>query len=123
MKFVAICQFHNAPELNLPLDGRAANFVHAAVIPKGHRFEIAPEAKALKGVTKEADKQIIAKLVMFGFVVVDDDSPESKDVINRIYSEVRESAAAAKKAEANRPLSVADQIALGVAQALKQSAK
>ncbi|MDE2019833.1 MAG: hypothetical protein KGJ13_05825 [Patescibacteria group bacterium] len=120
MKFVAQCSFHNAPELNLKLDEDASNFEHKLQVPKGHRFEIAPEAKAIKGVTREADKQLIAKLVMFNMAVVDDGTPESKDAITKIDSEVKAANAADKLAEARKPLSVSDQIALGVASALKQ---
>jgi hypothetical protein len=116
MKLVAKVQFHNAPELNLqgkdnkPLD----------LIPKGHEFEISPGTKALKAVTKESDKQVISKLVMFGLVVVDDDTPESKDAIKAIKAEVEVEKKVAEVAAKNVPLSVADLIASGVAAALNQ---
>jgi len=119
MKFVATTAFHNAPELSLDLDPTKPGIQHEDTVPKGHRFEIAPESKAIKSVTKESDKQVISKLVMFGWAVVDDGSPESKDAIKKIDDEVTAEKAAAAAAEKNRPLSIGEQIALGVAEALK----
>ena len=114
MKLVSTGSFHNAPELGLKdTDGKAMS-----VIPKGYQFELAPEAKALKGITNKATQELVSKLVIYGWAVVDDGTPESKDAIAKIKAEVSAAAAVDAAAEKNKPLSVADQIALGVANAL-----
>ena len=118
MKFVAKTSFHDAPELSLVIPETAPNFEHSQMIPKGHRFEIDPKAKSLGGVTKESDKQLIAKLVMFDLVIVDDGSPESKDAIAKVDGEIQADKASAAAAESKKPMSVADQIALGVSKAI-----
>ena len=131
MKFVAKTSFHNAPELGLKLDAaKTPNYAHDLHVPKGHRFEIAPEAKSLKGINKQDEKQLVSKLVMLDLVAIDDGSPESADTIKRIDSEVKNenevTAAAAKKAKAAETLTVAailaqlpDMIAAAVAAAKK----
>jgi len=120
MKFVAAKSFHNAPELGLKLADTIDNFVHPLQVPKGHRFSIAPSAESLKGVTNLAEKELISKLVLFDLAIVDDGTPSAKDAITKIDKEVKEENAANKAAEANRPLSIGEQIALGVAAALKE---
>jgi hypothetical protein len=110
MKFVAKTSIHNAPELALPIDKSTPNFQDKLHVPKGHKFEIAKDAKSLKGVTNQAEKQLISKLVMFDLVVVDDDSPESKDAITKINEEVKNEIATAaafeKQQQANKPLTI-----------------
>ena len=110
MKFVAKTSIHNAPELGLKLDAKTPNFSHPLQIPKGHRFEIAPDAKSLKGVSKQDEKQLISKLVMFDLVVVDDGSPESSDAIKTIDTDVKNeietSAVNEKKRQASAPLTM-----------------
>ena len=119
MKFVSTASFHNAPELGIK--DSTGNVLPN--IPKGFAFELAPEAKALKGVTNKATQELISKLVIYGWAIVDDGSPESKDAIKKVKDEVAASAAADSAAEKNKPLSVADQIALGVATALAAQKK
>lgn len=123
MKFVAATDFHNAPELALDINTETKGFKHEKMVHKGHRFEIAAGANSLKAVTKEADKLLISKLVLYGFAVVDDGTPESKDAIARIDADVKAETAAAEAAAKNKPLSVADQIAKGVAEALAAAKK
>jgi len=110
MKFVAKTSIHNAPELGLKLDKDVPNFQHELQVPKGHAFEIAKDAKSLKGVTKQDEKQLISKLVMFDLVVVDDGTPESIDAIKVIAAEVKNekevAEANAKKRQASAPVTV-----------------
>jgi hypothetical protein len=120
MKFVASTDFNNAPELALSIDKKTEGFKHEKMVHKGHRFEIAPGANSLKAVTKESDKVLISKLVLYGFAVVDDGTPESKDAITKIDAEAKAETAAAEAHARNRPLSVPEQIAKGVAEALAQ---
>src|ERR1019366_240222 len=111
MKFVAKTQFHNAPELGLKLGKDATGFQHELQIPKGHRFEIAPDAKSLTGIKKQDEKQLVAKLVMFDLVAVDDGTPASVDAIRQIDEDVKSdnvaSAAAAAARKASEPLTMA----------------
>ena len=111
MKFVAKTQFHNAPELSLKLEKSTANFQHELQVPKGHRFEVAPEAKSLTGIKKQDEKQLVSKLVMFDLVVVDDGTPASVDAIKQIDEEVKSdnvaTSAAAAARKASEPLTMA----------------
>jgi hypothetical protein len=110
MKFVAKTQFHNAPELGLKLAKDVANFQHELQVPKGHRFEIAPDAKSLSGIKKQDEKQLVSKLVMFDLVVVDDGTPASVDAIKQIDEEVKNdnvvAAATAAARKASEPLTM-----------------
>ena len=111
MKFVAKTQFHNAPELGLKLGKDVANFQHELQIPKGHRFEIAPEAKSLSGIKKQDEKQLVSKLVMFDLVVVDDGTPASVDAIKQVDEDVKSentaTAVTAAARKASEPLTMA----------------
>ena len=126
MKFVAKTSIHNAPELSLKLDAKTPNFAHELNIPKGHRFEIAPDAKSLKGIVKQDEKQLVSKLVMFDLVVVDDGTPESKDAIARIDADVKNenevAAATAKRRAATTPLTVEGLMAILVENGLIKKA-
>lgn len=116
MKFVAKTSFHNAPHLALKIEeGKTDNFVHALTVPKGHRFVIAPDAESLDGVTKQAEKKVIAELVSFQMAVVDDGTPLSKDLIKRIDAEVAAGIAADKANAAKTPLTEEAKLAAIVA--------
>lgn len=118
MKFVANRPFFNTSTLNLTIDKKSPGFQHEAHVHKGYRFEIASGTQSIEAVKSATDKQNIAALVLYEFAIVDDGSPASKDGIKRIDFEVAAETAAAAAAEKNRPLSIADQIATGVAAAL-----
>lgn len=105
MKFVAKTSFHNAPEINLPISKATPNFAHELNVPKGHSFEVSPGSKSLKGITNQAEKQLISKLVMFDLVIVDDGTPESVDAIKKVNAEVKADNEAAGAAETRRKAS------------------
>ena len=109
MKFVAKVPFHNAKVLSL--DSKALKLSHPAHIHKGCAFELGGEAKSLKGITSNETKELVALLVLQGFVVVDDGTPESIDAIKAINAEVEAELKAAQSKEDNAPVSVQDQIA------------
>ena len=119
MKFVAKNSFFNAPQLGLKIDKK--DTPHPDHVPKGYKFEIEPSADSLKGVKDNAKKELIAGLVVFGHVVVDDGTPESKDAIAQVNREVEEEAAAAKAKPAI--LSLQEQISVAVASAVVETLK
>jgi hypothetical protein len=99
MKLVAIRKFHNSKRVGLKLDSKTPNFEHELEVPKGHRFDLGGEAKTLKGVVNDSDKELIARLVSSKAVIVDDGSPEAQDYLKQLDREVA-AEAAVRKAQA-----------------------
>ena len=108
MKFVAKVPFHNAKVINLnKKENKLEDDLH---IHKGCTFELGEPAKSLKGVASNETKELISLLVLQGFVIVDDGTPESTDAIAAVKAEVEKENAAAKAKAEKEPVSTADQI-------------
>lgn len=123
MKFIAATDFYNAPSLGIKTtddDGELLpGFKHKDMIHKGAAFSIG-SANSLKGEPNQVNRENISTVLLYGFAVADDGTKESKDAIARVKSELAAETAKEKAlaAKAAAQLSVPEQIAQGVAQAL-----
>jgi len=119
MKLVAKKDFFNVKNLSLNLDPKDTGKIDKFHVPKGFRFTIGT-ATVFKDLTQD-QKVLVSQLMLSQCTVIDDEkSSESQSDIAKIDAEVAAEKAAAEKVKANTPLSVPEQIALGVAQALAQ---
>lgn len=118
MKFVAKRDFFNASELGLKpevkkdkagqpvlADGKPVSlWEHPLHIPKGARFNVGTladgsDSPSLEEMTKESDKTLAKKLIMFQCVVVDDGTSKTAGAIKALDLEV----ASETKADADAP--------------------
>lgn len=121
MKFVARKHFANVLPLGpLVIDEKSPGFQHAGHVHKGYRFNIGT-TEIFADMTGP-QKQLVGSLLESKCAVIDDTGEgkpnQNKATIAKIDAEVKAEAVAASKVVA--PLSQAEQIALGVASALKQ---
>ena len=107
MKLVAAKNLHNSKTLRAKLDEKDPLFVDQAHLHKGARFSIG-ETESLDDLSKEQREGVLV-LVNYGLVLRDIE--KNKDAIATIDKEAKAEAAAAKAADANRPVTAADMMA------------